>query len=197
MADTEGRLGRPREFNVERALADITRVFWQHGFEGASMAQLVAESGVQKASLYAAFGDKRSLYILVLSAYVDELIETVDGVLGPGHVRDRFGRFFRGAVTRVSAGDRRGCFLCCAASDQAALDDEVGDVVRAGLKRLEAVIGEALRDSIPMRPERTRVARRLLGVYVSLHTLARAGHPAAALETIVADAIATVPLRSG
>lgn len=175
----------------------MTTVFWERGFDGASMSELVAASGVQKASLYAAFGDKRSVYLQALEEYIELLLESAAGALGPGHAHDRFSRMFRGAVTRAATGDRRGCFLCCAASDQADLDAEIGDLVRIGLKRLEGVFEEALRETHPRKPERVAAARRLLGVYVSLQSLARAGYPSAALQSIAKDAVATIPVAAG
>lgn len=192
--ETKPIIGRPREFDPERALADITTVFWERGFDGASMSELVAACGVQKASLYGAFGDKRSVYLRALEEYIEQLLESAAGALGPGHAHDRFSRMFRNAVTRAATGDRRGCFLCCAASDQADLDAEIGDVVRIGLKRLEGVFEVALRETFPRKPERVAAARRLLGVYVSLQSLARAGYPSASLQSITKDAVATIPV---
>ena len=61
--------GRPRCFDTERALDSALAVFWRHGYQGASMSELTAAMGISKPSLYAAFGDKESLYLKALERY--------------------------------------------------------------------------------------------------------------------------------
>ncbi len=60
-------MGRPREFDVDEALTKIMAVFWAKGFEGSSLSDLVAATGLKKGSLYAAFGDKRAMYLKALA----------------------------------------------------------------------------------------------------------------------------------
>src|SRR5438105_4515725 len=67
--------GRPRSFDTETALGRATEVFWRHGFQGASMAELTAATGLSKPSLYAAFGDKESLYLQCLQRYAAQQVE--------------------------------------------------------------------------------------------------------------------------
>jgi AcrR family transcriptional regulator len=62
-------LGRPREFDLDRALERAMLVFWRKGYEGASMSDLTASLGVTKPSLYAAFGAKEQLFRAVLDRY--------------------------------------------------------------------------------------------------------------------------------
>ena len=61
--------GRPRSFDKEKALDAALRVFWRKGYEGASMADLTSAMGIEKPSLYAAFGDKEQLFRQVLDHY--------------------------------------------------------------------------------------------------------------------------------
>ena len=58
----EGVLGRPREFDPDAALEEAMRLFWAKGYEGTSVADLTETLGISKPSLYAAFGDKQSLF---------------------------------------------------------------------------------------------------------------------------------------
>ncbi|MGV0800422.1 helix-turn-helix domain-containing protein, partial [Mycolicibacterium elephantis] len=54
--------GRPRTFDRTEALEHAMEVFWQHGYEGASMSDLTASMGINSPSLYAAFGSKEQLF---------------------------------------------------------------------------------------------------------------------------------------
>jgi AcrR family transcriptional regulator len=61
--------GRPREFDVEVALNQAVRVFWQRGYEGAALSDLTEAMGINRPSLYAAFGNKESLFHKALEYY--------------------------------------------------------------------------------------------------------------------------------
>jgi AcrR family transcriptional regulator len=61
--------GRPRGFDPEKALGRALRVFWKHGYEGASLADLTEAMGINRPSMYAAFGNKEELFRKVLDRY--------------------------------------------------------------------------------------------------------------------------------
>jgi len=61
--------GRPRTFDPDAALDAAMRVFWSHGYAGASLAELTAATGLSKPSLYAAFGPKEQVYLKALERY--------------------------------------------------------------------------------------------------------------------------------
>ncbi|MEU6831212.1 TetR/AcrR family transcriptional regulator [Nocardia beijingensis] len=63
--------GRPRSFDADAALDRALEVFWRQGYEGASLAELTAAMGINKPSLYAAFGNKEQLFGKVLARYLD------------------------------------------------------------------------------------------------------------------------------
>src|ERR1700683_5871232 len=63
------RRGRPREYDPEQALAKAAESFWKGGYAGTSLDDLVAATGMNRPSLYAAFGDKRDLYVKTLERY--------------------------------------------------------------------------------------------------------------------------------
>ncbi|MEN3290565.1 MAG: hypothetical protein V7634_4865, partial [Bradyrhizobium sp.] len=62
-------MGRPREFDVEKALDAALGVFWRKGYEGASYADLTEATGVERPALYSAFGNKEALFRRVLARY--------------------------------------------------------------------------------------------------------------------------------
>jgi AcrR family transcriptional regulator len=61
--------GRPREFDVETALEHAMKLFWRQGFEGTSLTDLTRELGLTRSSLYAAFGNKETLFLKALDLY--------------------------------------------------------------------------------------------------------------------------------
>lgn len=63
--------GRPREFDMEKALDRALRVFWTKGYEGASLKELTQAMGINRPSLYAAFGNKEQLFRKALDRYVE------------------------------------------------------------------------------------------------------------------------------
>lgn len=64
--------GRPRQFDVDQALTTAMRVFWEHGYAGASISTLLKAMGISRASLYATFGDKEDLFRKVMELYEKE-----------------------------------------------------------------------------------------------------------------------------
>ena len=64
--------GRPRSFDERDALEKATQVFWSKGYDGVTIDDLVAGMGVGRPSLYAVFGDKRTLFLRVLKAYAEK-----------------------------------------------------------------------------------------------------------------------------
>ncbi|WP_440103706.1 TetR/AcrR family transcriptional regulator [Streptosporangium sp. H16] len=69
MDTPEARRGRPPTFDRAAALAAATRLFWENGYEATSINDLTREMNIRPGSLYAAFGDKRSLFNEVIEAY--------------------------------------------------------------------------------------------------------------------------------
>src|SRR5688572_995278 len=70
-------MGRHREFDVEKALDAVVRVFWRKGYEGASYADLTKAAGVERPALYAAFGNKEELFRRALARYYERYLHYV------------------------------------------------------------------------------------------------------------------------
>ncbi|MET8764801.1 TetR/AcrR family transcriptional regulator [Lentzea sp. NPDC004782] len=69
MTDTRAKRGRPRTFDRAAALTAATRLFWERGYEATSVGELTEAMGIRPGSLYAAFGDKKSLFKEVVDNY--------------------------------------------------------------------------------------------------------------------------------
>jgi AcrR family transcriptional regulator len=70
-------LGRPRGFDIDKALDRALRAFWEKGYEGTSLSDLTKAMGVNRPSLYAAFGNKEALFRKALDRYVEETMAFV------------------------------------------------------------------------------------------------------------------------
>src|SRR5687768_18449833 len=94
--------GRPREFCVDEALAQALRVFWEKGYEGASLTDLTEAMGITRPSLYAAFGNKESLFKRALDLYETEKLAYVRRALDAPTARGVAQRLLEGAIETVT-----------------------------------------------------------------------------------------------
>ena len=102
--------GRPREFDVDEALASALRVFWTKGYEGASLSDLTEAMGITRPSLYAAFGNKEALFRKALDLYEREKLAYVGEALKAPTSRQVAERLLRGTLAMQTSGDDpKGC----------------------------------------------------------------------------------------
>jgi AcrR family transcriptional regulator len=143
--------GRPREFCVDEALAKALRIFWTKGYEGTSLNDLTEAMGITRPSLYAAFGNKESLFRKALDLYQREKLEYIRRALEQPTARGVAEVLLRGAVDNASSGDEpRGCLgvitsVACGEEAQSIREDvlERGKMAkRALIDRLERAKAE-------------------------------------------------------
>ncbi|ONI75911.1 hypothetical protein BWI15_08910 [Kribbella sp. ALI-6-A] len=102
--------GRPRAFDTESALDAAVEVFWRRGFVGASLSELAAAMGVNKPSVYAAFGDKAELFQAALRRYVERNMGYVADALAQPTARECAEAFLVGNARAVTMPGRpAGC----------------------------------------------------------------------------------------
>jgi AcrR family transcriptional regulator len=125
--------GRPREFDLEKALDSALKVFWRKGYEGATLPDLTKAMGINRPSLYAAFGNKEALFRKAIDRYIDGPASRVREALREPTARAVVERLWSGSID-LTAGSRnpRGCFLVQAAL---ACGDEADCVRREVAKR--------------------------------------------------------------
>ena len=126
------------------------RAFWEHGYHETSVDDLVNATGVRPGSLYNAFpGGKRGLFLETLARYAELVVPEKLGALErPGAGLAELRDYFDGLVGDLSRPDGRiGCLMVNSAIELAAVDSEVGEVVRAHMSRLERNAERALRNA--------------------------------------------------
>jgi AcrR family transcriptional regulator len=123
-----GTRGRPRSFDREAALATATALFWEHGYEATSIADLTAAMGIRPPSLYAAFGDKRGLFEEVVTRYGETYgLRALDE---EATVRAGMARLLLDAAREYTApGHPHGCMVISAAAN--CTDPQVRGALRA------------------------------------------------------------------
>jgi TetR/AcrR family transcriptional regulator, transcriptional repressor for nem operon len=138
--------GRPRSFDVEAAVERAMDVFWSRGYHATALPDLLRATKLSRGSLYAAFGDKHSLFLRALDRYIDDALMRMDSEFAPEKEPvDGLRAFLAGYVERMSgANGRRGCLLVATAMELAGQDAEVGRRVAGFFKTMEARVADAL-----------------------------------------------------
>jgi TetR/AcrR family transcriptional repressor of nem operon len=142
-------MGRLQTFDSTSVVQSARDVFWDLGYDGASLADLEAATGLNRSSLYHAFGSKRGLFDAAVADYRDTVIRPrLSGLNVDGAGRDELLHYFdelRDAVGRLPLDSpRRGCLLVNCATGLAAHDEPAREVVEAYCTELAAALRNAL-----------------------------------------------------
>ena len=105
-------VGRPRAFDIEEALDQALKIFWRKGYEGASLPDLTRAMGINRPSLYAAFGNKEALFRKALDRYNDGPAAYVREALEEPTARTVVEALLRGTVDLLSCPrNPQGCLM--------------------------------------------------------------------------------------
>lgn len=190
---------RPREFDEEAALDAATAQFWSRGYEATSVRDLAATMGLTAASLYNAFGDKRSLYERALERYVEhgfhERVRRFEHHLPP---RDAIAAFFD-EIIRLSVNDphRKGCLIVNSAMELAPHDKGFHRALNGVLKDMEGFFARCVAagqkdGSIPSELDASDMAKALLASLMGLRVLARVNPKRELLEGAARPVLALI-----
>lgn len=180
--------GRPRQFDPGEALDRAVDVFWERGYAGASLDDLTAAMGLNRPSVYAAFGDKHALFLAALDRYGATLgRQPLDAMLREPDPADGMRAFLGAAVDLALRGPvPRGCLIACVASEVAACDPEARQRVRQAISDMEGAVADYLSERRPAnRPDGASMAHMLVSVMQGLAIRARAGVPRDELQRAV------------
>ncbi len=192
--------GRPRSFDPDQALDAALKVFWRKGYEGATLPELTRAMGINKPSLYAAFGNKESLYKKAIERYVRGPAAHVQAALDAPTAREVAERMLYGAVDLIApARGPRGCFLVqsalacgddadCARRAAMKTRAEGEKLIRARLERAQDE-GDLARSADP-----EALARFLSAVTYGLSVQAAGGASREELRAVVEVALGTWPI---
>jgi AcrR family transcriptional regulator len=191
-------MGRPRTFDEHEILRRAREPFWDHGYAATSVEQLTEATGLQRSSLYGAFGDKHGLFIGAFGQYCEENMEQVRRELA-GDDDTAFARLRRHMRRKTDdpATSRRGCMLAKVSAELADQDPEADRVAADAYAIYEAALTECFRAAQRAGDVRDDIdgaagGALMLATLRGLEALGRAGHSKAALRRIGDAALTSV-----
>lgn len=190
-------MARQKEFDPETALQRAIHVFWQKGYDGTSIQDLVNEMGVHKRSMYDTYGDKRSLFLLAVARYADLEEEQQRLLVGKAASPVKALRQLLESSVQVPPGQPLGCLLVNCATDVAPHDADVAKRVRAHFRFSEKLLTEVIsqgQSSGLMRTtmDSSEAARHVFNAWLSVRVQVRAGVARSALMRTIDSALALV-----
>jgi TetR/AcrR family transcriptional repressor of nem operon len=170
-------MARPREFDELKVKEALMQVFWEKGYEASSMQDLVDATGLLKGSLYGAFGDKRSLYMLALKHYDRTRIQAgIDMLRAGGNVTNKIAGLFNSVIDAAKTGlFSGGCLLCNASVEMAPVDKSVESSVQATIRRLQSAVKSAIESE--QNTDAEALSGFIVCTYFGARVLAKAGAP--------------------
>ncbi len=192
------RRGRPRAYEPDVAIGRALDLFRRTGYAATSLDDLSAATGMNRPSLYGAFGDKRALYIKSYQRYRDDYTAKVIALFKADiDIRERLRRFYAAALDIYTTGadDPRGCFAVMTVASDAIVDPEIRGLMIEGFKELDDAFAWCFRTAIARgeMPETTDVdaLATMASALLNLSSIrARAGVPREQIDAIVDGAIA-------
>ena len=174
-------MARTKQFEVENVLDAAVGLFWKKGFHATSANDLVEHLGVSRSSLYDTFGDKRNLYIQALHQYRKRIIgKQLYLIETSTDLKETIEAIFSLIIEQdIDDFHPRGCMLVNAATEMAAVDEDVAAIIRGNQWDLQkgwemaikkAQYQGALRTEINAKAVAAAIYNAMVGIRVALKT---------------------------
>lgn len=194
-------MGRPRAFDVNEALDKALIVFWEKGYEGASLSELTAAMGIKPPSLYAAFGNKEGLFRRALDRYEEMKGSPVDEALAAPTVREVAERLLcHAATSQCEKGHPHGCMLVTAGlaggEESSAIRDELAQRREAACMKIRKRFERAKKEGdLPADANPAALARYISAVMNGISVQAAGGATQKELQQVADMALKAFPGR--
>ena len=190
-----------RQFNEQAMLATALDLFWRQGFAGTSMPEIATVTGVQRGSLYNAYGGKEAIFLRAFDLYAERFLASARAALAGNDAETVLGGFLDAAIANMTAGaPPRGCLTTKTATDGSiTASARIREKVTALLAALTALLREALeqpsvRARLAIGPE--RAAELVVTFTRGLAVMERVHGDPARLKAM-SDALIATLLRDG
>ncbi|RTL51610.1 MAG: TetR/AcrR family transcriptional regulator [Bradyrhizobiaceae bacterium] len=168
-----------RQFDEQEVIALALDVFWRKGLHDATMQDIAAATGVQRGSLYNAYGDKEAIFLRAFDQYAAQFLDAAARVLAQGDAAARLQGFLDMLIVNMTSGTpARGCLTTHTALDLAISSAQVRQRVQGVLSQLERLVCKAL-GSAPgklTQADAVRLARVVVTFTRGLAVMERAGY---------------------
>jgi len=174
--------GRPLSFNREQVLDAAVQIFWEKGYEGASLDDLTNAMGINRPSLYGKFGNKHGLFMQAIDSYVATITSTqLVPLMEVSDIRQAISGYLGEVIRCVASSDwPSGCMVVSVAAEVSERDDMVRSKVSKLLEDAEELIANRIAEaaradaSVPI-DDPQKLARMVVAIGQSLAARARAG----------------------
>ena len=185
-----------KQFDIDNALFQAMRTFWSKGYEATSMQDLVESMGINRASLYDTFGDKRSLFIAALKYYDDTQKKATLKRAAENRTPRETIKFLFNALAEeaLDKNKRDGCFLVNTMLERAPHDEAVNSIVAKSFSDMQKYFRDTIRKGqqtgeIDRDIDAGEKAHMLLAAMIGLRVLSRGEPKKALVRSIVAQSV--------
>jgi len=186
-------MARAKEFDEHAVIESAMKVFWELGYDGASMEELLSATGLSRSSLYESFGDKRSLFLRTVAAYTARSGDLRRAAFNdPDGLRVGLARYLRSRVEALAnSGDRpAGCYVTMISASLKTADQELRDIVARYTAEAEREIHAGFSRALDAGVIQGRLtvdewSNLFLALTWGLNVAARMGRPRATLDAMV------------
>lgn len=167
-----------RQFDEQEVIALALDVFWRKGLHDATMQDLATATGVQRGSLYNAYGDKEAIFLRAFDKYAEQFLDAAEEALSEGDSAARLRTFLDMIVVNMTSGSpQRGCLTTRTALDAGISSEDVRERVQGVLGRLEQLVGKAIGSAGTISAaDAKRLARVVVTFTRGLAVMERAGY---------------------
>eukprot|EP00439_Symbiodinium_sp_Y106_P088072 s1_g608.t1 len=175
--------GRPRTFDKDEILQIIVQTFWANGYAGTSLDDLAKATALSRPSLYAAYGNKLSMYLAALEVFGQRMATEAVAALATGpDLRTGLMNFYEAALDIYLGKEAemgQGCLVFTTAVTEATNEPKIREMVQAQLEGMDQAVKSLITDRAPNAHETEIAAAAELaaGTLLNLATRARAGTP--------------------
>jgi TetR/AcrR family transcriptional repressor of nem operon len=185
-------MARQAEFDRDTVVTRATIVFWERGYGKTSISDLVLATGLQPGSLYAAFGNKKGLFLEVIDQYNRRFIRRISDLReAPGRSIDKLEALLQQVVDEAAAGEaERGCLTVNALLEMSMHDDDIATRLRGHNARLRKAFAWLVKDAqaegdIQATRDANELASFLLNNLWGLRVMCKSRPDRASLDAIV------------
>ena len=183
--------GRPREFDIDRALEAATQQFWAVGYEATSLQDLLKSMGLSKSSLYQTFGNKHELFVRCLDHYQQSMVDKLNVQLDSSDsVKQFIANFLEGVIAEAkNSSGRKGCLLVNTANELSQRDTDIAKAVTDGTGNVAKLFQQAIelgkqKKEINVDTSTEHLVNYLMTAISGLRTMIKAGAETSTLKPV-------------